>query len=211
LCFGFGAAVAWFTAATAASFDCASKVTPTATTAASWLLNVWAAEATAGELSGSPETDATATCGARFGCAGGAEITTAPPAVATAAASSVATWPEPTTIAPEANRPLPPAAPPAATTPPPAVAPPAPVAVAPLLAPAPPETPSVFARKPIGPSGTSAASRRLTLRSSRLKLRHPEQSRMWRLAVALGRTPRSWAPTSSSLMSQQAVSRATAA
>lgn len=143
----------------------------------------------------------------------GAEMATAPPAVATAAASSVATCPEPTTIAPDANTPPPLAAPPATAAPPPAVAPPAPapLAVALLPAPAPLENPSVFASKPIGPSGTSAARLRLTVRSSRLKLLQPVQSRMCRRAVALGRTPRSCAPASSWRITEQHVSLAAAA
>ncbi len=73
-------------------------------------------------------------------------------------------------------------------------------------------TPSTLASTPSGPSvGTIAANRRLTPRSWWRNSRQPAQSRMWRRAVALGRSPRSWATISSSRMSEQAVSRASSA
>lgn len=129
-------------------------------------------------------------------------ISTAPPAVATAAAISVATWPAPTAAPPPAITPVPPT-----TAAPPAVALPA---VA--LPPAPVERPSTLVRNPSGPTaGLSAANCRVTPRSSRRKPRQPGQSRICRRAVAFGRTPRSWAVTISSRISAHAVSRASAA
>ena len=78
---------------------------------------------------------------------------TAPPAVTTAAASSVATWPAPALSVPTPTAVEVPAAPPAARAPP--AAPP----------PAPPR-PSTLASTPSGPSvGTIAPNRRLTPRS----------------------------------------------
>ena len=73
-------------------------------------------------------------------------ISTAPPAVATAATRSVATWFAPRT-SPPADAAVPP--PPATAAPPPALAPPTV---------APPENPSTCANTPSGPTGTSAAS-----------------------------------------------------
>ena len=121
-------------------------------------------------------------------------ISTAPPAVTAAAAISVAMWPAPVANSPtDATAPPVPATPPAAIAPVPAAAPPPPA----------PPTPRTLAITPIGPTvGASAANRRLMPRSSPWKCRHWLQSRMWRRAVPLGRTPRSWASVSCPRMSR---------
>ena len=101
----------------------------------------------------------------------------APPAVTTAAASRVTTWPVPAsaprpTTAPEPARP--PAAPVAAV----AVAPLPAIAPVPAAAPPPPPMPRTLAMTPIGPSaGTNAASWRLTPRTSERNCRQWGQSR----------------------------------
>ena len=142
----------------------------------------------------------------RWWCVAGTVIvcwsSTAPPAVTTAAASNVATCVAPALIAPTPTTadPVPAPAPALAASAPPA---------APL--PAPP-TPSMLASTPSGPSvGTIAPNRRLTPRSWWRNSRQPAQSRMWRRAVAFGRSPRSWERISSSRMSEHAVSRASSA
>ena len=65
---------------------------------------------------------------------------------------------------------------------------------------------------PIGPSaGTNAANWRLTPRTSLRNCRQWGQSRRWRRASPLARTPRSWATIRSSRMRAQEVSRASLA
>jgi cell division septation protein DedD len=118
-------------------------------------------------------------------CAGwwttGAEIvrwsSIAPPAVTIAAASRVTTWPAPAPIAPtDATAPVP--ATPLVTAALPLATAPLPAALPAALPPAPP-IPSSFAITPIGPSpGTSAASWRLTPRTSERNSRQPAQSCM---------------------------------
>lgn len=95
---------------------------------------------------------------------------TAPPAVTTAAARIVATWPTVTVASPDAAVTVPPA--------PTADAPPALAAVA-VPPPAPVPTPNNFASTATGPSaGARAANWRLEARSSFRHSRHPAQSRM---------------------------------
>ena len=130
-------------------------------------------------------------------------ISTAPPAVTTAAASSVATCPAPGARAsPTPTRPRHPvpAAPPAAS---------GAARRAPPPAPPTPEQVGEHAERPERrhERGEPPADPAQLVRNSR----QPAQSRMWRRAMALGRTPRSWATISSSRISEQAVSRASSA
>ena len=67
------------------------------------------------------------------------------------------------------------------------------------------------ARRAARASARSRANRRLTPRSWWRNSRQPAQSRMWRRAVAFGRSPRSCETISSSRISEHAVSRASSA
>ncbi len=96
---------------------------------------------------------------------------------------------------------------------------PVPTAAAPPAAPLPPPNPKLPPPNPsrwaiaaAGPSaGTRAANCRLVLRSSVRNALQPAQSCICRRATPFGRSRRSWARISSSRISAQSVSRASAA